>query len=96
MKRGRMMQKKYLSTNEGLRSKARSPLFSLQKETHSSPGLKAPSALAPLWVAKALESSAAENKYAVNKLYKLLIKYLHYNVDVKNKKKRTNFWGLSL
>jgi len=36
------------------------------------------------------------NKYDVNKLYKLLIKYLHYNVDVKNKKKRTNFWGLSL
>src|SRR3990167_6046648 len=51
-----------MTTNEGLRSKARSLLFSLQKETHSSPGLKAPSALAPLWVAKALESSAAENK----------------------------------
>jgi len=33
------------------------------KETHSSPGLKAPSALAPLWVAKALESSATENKF---------------------------------
>jgi len=32
------------------------------KETHSSPGLEAPSALAPLWVAKALESSATENK----------------------------------
>ena len=51
-----------MTTNEGLRSKARSLLFSLQKETHSSPGLKAPSALAPLWVAKALESSATENK----------------------------------
>ena len=35
------------------------------KETHSSPGLEAPSALAPLWVAKALESSATENKLAL-------------------------------
>jgi len=63
---------KPLERNEGLRYKARSPLFSLQKETHSSPGLKAPSALAPLWVAKALESSAAENKYKVTDDYTVL------------------------
>ena len=45
---------KFSIRNEGLRSKARSLLFSLQKKTHSSPGLKA------------LESSAAENKLSVD------------------------------